>query len=132
MLFRSLHIPHCAWVSAIEEADEEQITLKQDFGSVTQISRMHYPCLVTVDKDICVPRLPSWRLTKETMDRPVRIVTFDDLPRPDLTRFGAVGSPTRVERIFAPEAGAPSVELTGTPAEKAGQLASLLAERKYI
>ena len=99
---------------------------------MTQISRMHYPCLVTVDKDICVPRLPSWRLTKETMDRPVRIVTFDDLPRPDLTRFGAVGSPTRVERIFAPEAGAPSAELTGTPAEKAGQLASLLAERKYI
>ena len=35
-----LHIPHCAWVSAIEEADAEQITLKQDFGSVTQISRI--------------------------------------------------------------------------------------------
>ena len=118
-----LHIPHCAWVSAIEEADEEQITLKQDFGSVTQISRMHYPCL---------PRLPSWRLSKETKDRPVRVVTFDDLPRPDLTRFGAVGSPTRVERIFAPEAGAASVVLAGTAAEKADQLAKLLAERKYI
>lgn len=95
-----LHIPHCAWVSAIEEADEEQITLKQDFGSVTQISRMHYPCLVTVDKDICVPRLPSWRLSKETKDRPVRVVTFDDLPRPDLTRFCAVGFSDPVERIF--------------------------------
>ena len=127
-----LHIPHCAWVSAIEEADAEQITLKQDFGSVTQISRMHYPCLVTVDKDICVPRLPSWRLTKETKDRPVRVVTFDDLPRPDLTRFGAVGSPTRVERIFAPEAGAASVVLEGTAAKKAEQLTKLLAERKYI
>ena len=127
-----LHIPHCAWVSAIEEADAEQITLKQDFGSVTQISRMNYPCLVTVDKDICVPRLPSWRLTKETQDRPVRVVTFDDLPRPDLTRFGAVGSPTRVERIFAPEAGAASVVLEGSAAEKADQLTKLLAERKYI
>ena len=119
-------------VSAIEEADAEQITLKQDFGSVTQISRMNYPCLVTVDKDICVPRLPSWRLTKETQDRPVRVVTFDDLPRPDLTRFGAVGSPTRVERIFAPEAGAASVVLEGSAAEKADQLTKLLAERKYI
>ena len=93
---------------------------------------MHYPCLVTVDKDICVPRLPSWRLTKETKDRPVCVVSFDDLPRPDLTRFGAVGSPTRVERIFAPEAGAASVVLAGTAAEKADQLAKLLAERKYI
>ena len=127
-----LHIPHCAWVSAIEEADAEQIVLKQDFGSVTQISRMQYPCLVTVDKDICVPRLPSWRLTKETKDRPVRVVTFDDLPRPDLTRFGAVGSPTRVERIFAPEAGAASVVLEGTAEKKAEQLTKLLAERKYI
>ena len=47
-----LHIPHCAWVSAIEEADAEQITLKQDFGSVTQISRMHYPCLVRSETSI--------------------------------------------------------------------------------
>ena len=46
--------------------------------------------------------------------------------------FGAVGSPTRVERIFAPEAGAASVVLAGTAAEKADQLAKLLAERKYI
>lgn len=102
-----LHIPHCAWVSAIEEADEEQITLKQDFGSVTQISRMHYPCLVTVDKDICVPRLPSWRLSKETKDRPVRVVTFDDLPRPDLTRFCAVGSPTRLDASLRRRQGQP-------------------------
>ena len=73
---------------------------------------------------------PSWRLTKETQDRPVRVLTFDDLPRPDLTRFGAVGSPTRVERIFAPEAGAASVVLEGSAAEKADQLTKLLAERK--
>lgn len=127
-----LHIPHCAWVSAIEEVDETQITLRQNFGSVTQVSRMHYPCLVTVDKDICVPRLPSWRLTKETRERPVRIVTFEDLPKPDLTRFGAVGSPTRVERIFAPEAGSESMKILGSAEEKAKKLAEILAERKYI
>lgn len=127
-----LHIPHCAWVSAIEEVDETQITLRQNFGSVTQVSRMHYPCLVTVDKDICVPRLPSWRLTKETRERPVRIVIFEDLPKPDLTRFGAVGSPTRVERIFAPEAGAESMKILGSAEKKAKKLAEILAERKYI
>lgn len=127
-----LHIPHCAWVSAIEKADAEQITLKQDFGS----SDPDFPDALSMPgycgQGICVPRLPSWRLTKETKDRPVRVVTFDDLPRPDLTRFGAVGSPTRVERIFAPEAGAASVVLEGTAAKKAEQLTKLLAERKYI
>ena len=79
---------------------------------------------------MCRDFLPG--ATKETQDRPVRVVTFDDLPRPDLTRFGAVGSPTRVERIFAPEAGAASVVLEGSAAEKADQLTKLLAERKYI
>lgn len=66
-----MHIPHCAWVGAIEAVDEEQITLRQNFGSVTQVSRMHFPCLVTVDQDICVPRLPSYRMLQKTQGRKV-------------------------------------------------------------
>lgn len=127
-----LHIPHCAWVGAIESADREQITVRQDFGSVTQMSRMHYPCLITVDKDICVPRLPSYRLIKNTKEKTVRVVSFDDLPKKDLSRYGAVGSPTTVERIFAPDAMAANVYLEGTAAEKADQLVEMLQERKYI
>ncbi|MCB7319228.1 electron transfer flavoprotein subunit beta/FixA family protein [Lacrimispora sp. 210928-DFI.3.58] len=127
-----LHIPHCAWVEAIEAVDGEQITLKQNFGSVTQVSRMHYPCLVTVDKDICVPRLPSYRLMQKTKDKAVRIVTYEDLPKKDLSRYGVVGSPTRVERIFAPDVMASNVYVEGTPAEKAGRLVTMLQERKYI
>ena len=127
-----LHIPHCAWVEAIEEVDGKQITMRQNFGSVTQVSRMHYPCLVTVDKDICVPRLPSYRLLKETAEKPVRIVSFDDLPRRDLSRYGAIGSPTRVERIFAPEVMASNLYVEGNPQQKAREVVSILAERKYI
>ena len=127
-----LHIPHCAWVEAIEDVDEEQITMRQNFGSVTQVSRMHFPCLVTVDKDICVPRLPSYRLLKETAEKPVRKVSFEDLPRKDLSRYGAIGSPTRVERIFAPEAMVSNLYVKGNPQQKAQELVSMLAERKYI
>lgn len=127
-----LHLPHCAWVSAIEEVDERQITLRQDFGSVTQVSRMNYPCLVTVDKDICVPRLPSYRLIRRTREKEVRIVTFEDLPKKDLSRYGAIGSPTSVERIFAPETAATNVYVEGTPGEKAVKLIHMLQERKYI
>ena len=106
--------------------------MRQNFGSVTQVSRMHFPCLVTVDKDICVPRLPSYRLLKETADKPVRRVSFEDLPRKDLSRYGAVGSPTRVERIFAPEAMVSNLYVKGNPRQKAQELVSMLAERKYI
>ena len=127
-----LHIPHCAWVEAIEDVDEEQITMRQNFGSVTQVSRMHFPCLVTVDKDICVPRLPSYRLLKETAEKPVRKVSFEDLPRKDLSRYGAIRSPTRVERIYAPEAMVSNLYVKGNPQQKAQELVSMLAERKYI
>ncbi len=127
-----MHIPHCAWVGAIEDVDDKQITLRQNFGSVTQVSRMHYPCLVTVDQDICVPRLPSYRMIKKVSGKQVRILTYDDLGKKDLSRFGAVGSPTSVERIFAPEVLASNVYVEGSAAEKAGQVFAMLQDRKYI
>ena len=97
-----MHIPHAAWVSEIVEVDENSVCVKQKLGDVTQVSRISYPCLITVDKDICVPRLPSYRLKKKTEGRQVRVLGFGDLPDQDLSRYGLVGSPTTVERMFAP------------------------------
>ena len=57
-----LGIPHAAWVSEIVDADSESIQVKQDLVSVSQTSKIPYPCLITVDKDMCVPRLPSYLL----------------------------------------------------------------------
>ena len=127
-----LHIPHCAWVEAIEDVDEEQITMRQNFGSVTQVSRMHFPCLVTVDKDICVPRLPSYRLKKKTEGKPVRVLSFGDLPNQDMSRYGLVGSPTTVERMFAPPGADRQVYLEGDAREKADALFGILTGKKII
>ena len=127
-----LHMPHCAWVGAIEAVDEAQITVKQNFGSVTQVSRMTYPCLVTVEQDICVPRLPSYRMIQKVKDKPVKIVSFDDLGKKDLSRFGAIGSPTCVEKIFAPDEKVSNLYVEGTPQEKAAQIIALLTEQKLV
>lgn len=64
-----LGIPHAAWVSEIVDADSESIQVKQDLVSVSQTSKIPYPCLITVDKDMCVPRLPSYLLQKQSKDR---------------------------------------------------------------
>ena len=127
-----LHLPHAAWVNEITDVSDTHIRVRQDLTSVFQISQMQYPCLITVDKDICVPRLPSYRRKAEAAAKPIRVVTHEDLPAPDLTRFDLVGSPTTVERIFPPPAGAGSVTLEGTAAEKTGQLFDLLAAAKYF
>ena len=61
-----LGIPHAAWVSEIVDADSESIQVKQDLVSVSQTSKIPYPCLITDDKDMCVPRLPSYLLLKQS------------------------------------------------------------------
>lgn len=127
-----LHLPHAAWVGEITNANDTRIQARQDLTSVFQISEMSYPCLITVDKDIYVPRLPSYRRKAEAAGKPIWVVTHEDLPDPDMTRFGLVGSPTMVERIFPPPAGAGNTTLEGTAAEKVSQLFDLLAVAKYF
>ena len=60
-----LTIPHAAWVAEIVDVNEKAIQVRQDLVSVSQISEIPYPCLLTIDKDTCVPRLPSYLLKKQ-------------------------------------------------------------------
>ncbi len=127
-----LGMPHAAWVAEICDVSEEAVTVRQNLDSVTQVSRMQYPCLVTVDKDMNVPRLPSYRLKKETRDRKVEILGFSDLPDQNLSRYGLVGSPTSVARMFAPEPKETAVYPEGTPAEKAAKTVEILFGKKVL
>lgn len=127
-----MHIPHAAWVAEIVDANETAIRVRQDLVSVSQISELPYPCLITVDKDMCVPRLPSYILKKQTKERPVRILSFDDMPDRDLSRYGLVGSPTSVERMFAPPEAEKQVYFEGTAEEKTEQLFAVLTGKKIL
>lgn len=127
-----LAIPHAAWVAEVTDVTESAITVRQDLVSVSQVSELPYPCLVTIDKDTCVPRLPSYRLKKATADRPVRILSFADMPDQDLSRYGLVGSPTSVEQMFAPKEAEKQVYIEGASDEKASRLFAILNENKII
>lgn len=127
-----LAIPHAAWVAEVTDVTETSITVRQDLVSVSQISELPYPCLITIDKDTCVPRLPSYRLKKATADRPVRILSFADMPDQDLSRYGLVGSPTSVEQMFAPKEAEKQVYIEGASDEKASRLFAVLNENKII
>ena len=127
-----LTIPHAAWVAEIVDVNEKAIQVRQDLVSVSQISEIPYPCLLTIDKDTCVPRLPSYLLKKATADRPIRILSFENMPDQDLSRYGLVGSPTSVERMFAPPEGEKQVYLEGSAKEKAEELFSILTGKKII
>lgn len=128
-----MHMAHAAWVAQIVAADEKSITVRQDLGSVSQVSELTYPCVITVDKDICVPRLPSYLLKKATAGRKIRVVSFEDLPDQDMSRYGQMGSPTAVERMFAPPAKEKQVYIEADSAEaKADAVFGILTAKKII
>ncbi len=127
-----LGIPHAAWVGKILASDQAGITVEQVFASVIQKSRLRFPCLITVEKSVCVPRLPSYRLKQRALAHPVRTLSFDCLPNKNLSRCGLTGSPTHVENMFAPPANAKKVLLSGSVAEKAAALIAVLKEKRLL
>lgn len=127
-----LHIPHAAWVVEIVDVTDHSVTVRQNLSSVTQVSELSFPCLITVDKDICVPRLPSYKLKKATEEKSVKFIGYEDLPDHDLSRYGLVGSPTAVEQMFQPPASEKQVYLNGNATEKAQTLYTILTDKKII
>lgn len=127
-----MHIPHAAWVAEIVDVTERTVTVRQNLASVTQVSELPYPCLITVDKDLCVPRLPSYKLKKATEGKQVKFLHYEDLPDQNLSHYGLVGSPTSVEQMFPPPEREKQVCLEGDAAGKADGLYAILTGKKII
>ncbi|MGL6200731.1 MAG: electron transfer flavoprotein subunit beta/FixA family protein [Lachnospiraceae bacterium] len=127
-----LNLPHAAWVRKIENIESDGITLLQDLGDVTQTSKLKFPCLITVDKDSVVPRLPSYLMKEKAKEKEIRYISFDDLPDQNLSRYGLIGSPTTVERMFAPEAKTGQTWIDGSADAKAKTLTDELSRQRYF
>lgn len=127
-----LQIPHVSWVSKILEIGRDKLVVEQDMGDMVADASMPYPCLISVEKGIFKPRLPSYITLKNTRNKPIRHITLADLPCQDRERYGLKGSPTRVEKIFAPEAGAPAEEFSGSSEEVADAVFDKLKQLKLV
>ncbi len=127
-----LGIPHVAWVKAITEATAGKIVVEQDLADSCQVVEMDYPCLITVEKGIVQPRLPSYRLKLATADRPVQTIGFNDLEIQDQLKYGLDGSPTQVERIFPPEVNHAQVIWNGEPHELVDKFFKTLQAAKFV
>jgi len=96
-----LNIPHASWVSALDLA-ENGVQAEQQLQDTVQTAFLPFPCLITVEQDIHVPRLPSMRLKKETRDREIPVLDLSYFMDQNEAHYGLAGSPTQVERIFPP------------------------------
>lgn len=127
-----LDIPHVAWISRINEVSETSLIVEQNLADSVEVVEVGYPCLITVEKDIVQPRLPSYRLKLKTRDWPVKNLGLEDLPDQDETRYGLKGSPTQVERVFPPEQNTGQILWEGNGDELAEQCFKTLKKLKFI
>jgi len=127
-----LNIPCVSNVSKIVEIKNEDIVVEIDMTHDIEITKIQFPCLLTVDKDIFMPRLPSYLKKQEAKNREIKIISLADLEDKDERNYGLNGSPTQVERIFPPEVNAHREIWNGTPTELTNRLLNKIKELKFI
>ena len=127
-----LGVPHVANVKSIDALAETSVSVTVDMPDSEVAERVPFPCLITVEKGIFEPRLPSYRLMKETAGREILWLGLKDIDDTDPKHYGLNGSPTQVKRIFPPETHVEHVRLEGNDVEKAAQLADILESRKFL
>lgn len=98
-----LNIPHVANVKKIVEVKKDSIEVEMDMPDTVEIVEIKLPALITVEKGIFQPRLPSYKKKVETKDRKIEVISLNDFKDKNEMNYGLNGSPTQVERIFPPE-----------------------------
>mgnify|MGYP001772115625 CR=1 FL=1 len=127
----TLGIPCVCNVSAIGAVKAGGITVMMDMPADIEEVKVSFPCLLTVQKDIMQPRLPSYKLKKATESRGIQMFTLQDMEDTDEHHYGLNGSPTQVQRIFPPTSDKVQQKLEGTNAEMADQLYRILKKKKF-
>ena len=126
-----LNIPSIANIIEIVDVNEKDVTVKMDMADTVEIAKIKYPCLLCVDKDIYVPRLPSYVRKKATESKPIEVITFNDLDDRDENKYGLNGSPTQVRRIFPPEVNDEREMWSADSEELAERMTAKLCEFKF-
>ncbi|WP_315071340.1 electron transfer flavoprotein subunit beta/FixA family protein [uncultured Clostridium sp.] len=127
-----LNIPHVANVKSIIEIEDSFITVEMDMPESIETVKIAYPCLITVDKGIFEPRLPSYKKKLSTKDREIKILSLNDFNDKNEKNYGLNGSPTQVERIFPPEVNNDREMWTGSSNELSKRIGNKLKALKFI
>jgi electron transfer flavoprotein beta subunit len=101
-LAEMLNIPFIAYVGRIEEATDKQLKVTRMIDEGNEIIQSPLPMVITVTKEINVPRLPSLRGIMKSKSAKIPVWTVQDLGI-DPNKVGLNGSFTRVVKIFIPQ-----------------------------
>jgi electron transfer flavoprotein beta subunit len=101
-LAEMLQIPFVAYVSKVEEIRDGYVRVQRMVEEGYEVFEMPLPAVITVVKEINVPRLPSLRGSMKAKTAKITVWGGDDIGA-DTSKSGVSGSPTRVVRVFFPK-----------------------------
>lgn len=128
----NLKIPHVTWVREIEKIEKDYMIVEQNMADSFEVVKLSFPCLISVEKDIFTPRLPSYKKMMETKNREITYYSLIDLVDSNAEHYGLNGSPTQVERIFQPTGNTEHIIWNDNETKAAEELFDTLIREKYI
>lgn len=124
-LAKTLGIAYATDISKILEISKDSMRCMKITDDGYEEIEIRLPALITVVKEINMPRLPSIKTMRIAKKAEIETVSLDDVSG-DETRAGLKGSPTQVRRTFVPVHEVKSTAIQGTAAEQAKKLAEIL------
>ncbi len=126
-----LNIPHISYVRKIEEVKPGSIRVQRLMDGGYDVVESSVPVLLTVVKEINLPRLPSLKGKMNAKKAEIKKWTSADIGA-DENNIGLKGSPTQVKNIFAPQAKKDRKVLEGTVEQQIEALISELRSLKCV
>jgi electron transfer flavoprotein beta subunit len=126
-----LGFPFIAYVGLIEEITGGQVRVKRMIDEGHEIIQSPLPLVMTVTKEINVPRLPSLRGIMKSKSAVIPTWTLKDLGL-DPEKVGLAGSFTKVVKIFTPRREKKAAMLTGEVEAQVSCLIGKLKESRLI
>ena len=108
-----LGLPHVAYVKKIRQINEKSIVLERMVETGIEVIEVQLPAVLTVLKDINVPRMPSFRLKRQAKNQAIPVWGIAQLGLAE-EEVGLSGSPTTVMKTFTAQARGNCEMLGGT------------------
>ena len=97
-----LNLPVVTYVSRIEQISDQSCRVKRLVEDGYENLSSSLPCVITVVKEIGVPRLPTLKGKQRAKRIEIPVLGSDELDI-ELSEVGVEGSPTQVIKIFKPK-----------------------------
>jgi electron transfer flavoprotein beta subunit len=126
-----LNIPQLTYAIGIVLADNK-VRIKQKLGDLHRLLEAPLPALITVEKEINIPRVAPMDTIIEAYSKEITIWNPKGL-NGDEANFGLKGSPTKLRKVYTPKLLRGKVKLfEGGPEEAALRMVHTLKERYII